>query len=636
MDLPLESAFAGSLGPDMEFPSGPPQALDDEPQLPDSIDLTNVEDVFLDVAPPNLAWSTDEEEEVSDLRIYKPPVTVSNESILANLVLHQEILFAALDDFEDTAQTDEAGANDTDATEDESSATFSSDSEDDDFFMNDDFGFGPPSDLPLVLMEDWSGNLVFAQPVIEPEDKARPSRATSKSRSKGSRRSGKGSKASSGSTINGEGPALLVDAEAFETEGDGYDDGMSDGGDTTDSLPEEDMPSPPDIIPFSLAAAGLEANNAAFGVTTVDEAALARDLGLPLADARHLLERARAEEQQHFLGGVSSLGMDDDRVVSDVSPLQQVPFDPVHTSLVGAGAVRQDQSRTSSTSLNTPPVLDALSPSGLAVVSPASSAVLSTNAPIGIPLMGSFARDAVDPERVAVIDGTGKTAPSPFVRRGIARGRSSVKKRTFGQSPAASPVGRPRYSSVPASNRFGSMGGSPLHPTMRHEPFEREDTPSDMEVMVEPISIDDVLDVDALHHYTHDMDHQAIPESHDPPRHLRNLQRWERVPITTFRRSRHTGDATAPSPGQQSNVGPFRGSFASPSMASTLAGASTGPLGYAHGMMVSPILEAVHEQSYNHEMRPRRHKNRKHASNGTIARNRTSSLGSMPPLNLGR
>ena len=552
--------------------------------------------------------------------------------------LYQEILFAALDDFEDTAQTDDGGVADTDATEDESSATFSSDSEDDDFFNNDEFGFGSASNLPLVLMEDWSGNLVFAQPVMEPEEKPRPSRATSKSRSKGSRRSGKGSKASSGSTINGEGPALLVDAEAFETEGDIYDDGMSDGGDTTDSLPEEDMPSPPDIIPFSLAAAGLEANNAAFGVTTVDEAALARDLGLPLADARHLLERARAEEQQHILGGVSGLSMDNDIVMSEPLAGLPMPLDSMQNPFVFADTGSQEQSRTSSTSLTTPPVHDALSPDGIGAISPAASA----NGPIGIPLMGSFTRDAADPERVAVIDGTGKAAPSPFVRRGLARGRSrgtdrgSIKKRTFGQSPAASPVGRPRYSSVPASSRFGSMRGSPMHPNMRHEPFEREDTPSDVEIMIEPISIDDVLDVDALHHYTHDIDHQAISESHEPPRHLRNLQRWERVPITTFRRSRHTGDATIPSPSHQAAAGPFRGSFSSPSMASTLAGASTGPLGYPHGMIVSPILEAVHEQSYNHEMQPRRRKTRKPTSNGTLARNRTSSLGSMPPLNLGR
>lgn len=48
----------------MQFPSGQPQALDNEPQLPEGIDPTNVEDVFLDVAQPNHAWSTDEEEEV--------------------------------------------------------------------------------------------------------------------------------------------------------------------------------------------------------------------------------------------------------------------------------------------------------------------------------------------------------------------------------------------------------------------------------------------------------------------------------------------------------------------------------------------------------------------------------------------
>lgn len=551
-------------------------------------------------------------------------------------------MFAALDDFEDATQTDDGAVADTDATEDDSSATFSSDSDDDDFFMNDEFGFGAPSDLPLVLMEDWSGNLVFAQPVIDSEEKPRPSRAASKSRSKGSRRSGKGSKASSGSTINGEGPALLVDAEAFETEGDAYDDGMSDGGDTTDSLPEEDMPSPPDIIPFSLAAAGLEANNAAFGVTTVDEAALARDLGLPLTDARHLLERARAEEQQQILGGVSGLTMETDVAMADPMSLHSVPLDSLQNHFGPTDPAIQSQSRTSSASLLTPPVLDAASPVGTVAASPAPSATASTSGPIGVPLMGSFTCDAADPERVAVIDGTGKNAPSPFVRKGLARGRSrpldrgSVKKRTFGQSPAASPLGRPRYSSVPASSRFGTVRGSPLHPNMRHEPFEREDTPSDMEIMVEPISIDDVLDVDALHHYTHEMDGQASSDSHDPPRHLRNLQRWERVPITTFRRSRHVGDPTLASPAQQSPAGPFRGSFSSPSMASTLAGASTGPLGYAHGMIVSPILEAVHEQSYNHEMQPRRRKGRKPTSNGTLARNRTSSLGSMPPLNLGR
>jgi len=38
--------------------------FEDEPQLPEGIDPTNVEDVFLDVAPVNQAWSTDEEDDV--------------------------------------------------------------------------------------------------------------------------------------------------------------------------------------------------------------------------------------------------------------------------------------------------------------------------------------------------------------------------------------------------------------------------------------------------------------------------------------------------------------------------------------------------------------------------------------------
>ena len=546
-----------------------------------------------------------------------------------------------MDEFEDAAQSDDAEAEDSDATEDDSSATFSSDSEDDDFNMDDEFGFGPSSNLPLVLMEDWSGNLVFAQPVIDAQEKARQSRSASKSRSKGSRLSGKGSKGSSGSTINGEGPALLMDAEAFETEGDGFDDGISDGGDTTDSLPEEDMPSPPDIIPFSLAAAGLEANNAAFGITTVDEAALARDLGLPLADARHLLERARAEEQQHGLGNAST-----------GSPVAETPGAPgmvevgtlnghgVHMPRdIPTNASSNESSRHSSSALVTTPMYEDQSPGLSTAVSPAPSASLVG----GLPTMGSFIQDIADPERIAVIDGTGKTAPSPFIRRTVARGRtkgtdrSSIKKRAFGRSPAASPVGRPRYSSVPASSRFGSMRGSPMHHSTRNEPFEREDTPSDMEMMIEPISLDDVLDIDAMHHYSHEIEHASgALDGHEPPRHLRNLQRWERVPITTFRRSRNHGEAIVGSPGQQPNAGPFRGSFTSPSMASTLAGASTGPLGYPHGMIVSPILEAVHEQPYRDDPQTRRRKGRKPALNGTLARNRTSSLGSMPPLNLGR
>lgn len=495
--------------------------------------------------------------------------------------------------------------------------------------MEDGLGFGSSSNLPLVLMEDWSGNLVFAQPVIDPQQKAaeRAARSTSKARSRGSRQS-RGS--AGGSTAAGDNTTLIVDAEAFETD-DQYDNETSDGGDTTDSLPDEDMPSPPDVIPFSLAAAGLEANNAAFGVTTVDEAALARDLGLPLADARQLLERARAEEQQSIVGGVSNMTMDG---TTPFAKDEEQLLTESHSVGTPSGMDADTGASMSQTRATTSPGEDTGS-SGVNSAGSPGSAAFSTGAPTGgIPTMGSFAPDVANPERVAVIDGTGKSAPSPFMRQGMARTKAAknrIKKRVFGQSPSASPAGHPRYSSLPLSNRFR---GSSLHPT---ESFEREDTPSDVEMMVEPISLDDVLDINALHHYTQDMDHQNTPahDGHEPPRNLRNLQRWERVPITTFRRSRHTGDATDSTP--QSQQGPFRGAFSSPSMASTLAGATSGPHGYPHGMIVSPVIEAVNDQDYHTESPGRRRKIRKPASHKrSVARTRTSSLGPPPPLNLGR
>jgi len=55
------------------FPSGPPQMFEDEPQLPEGIDPTNVEDVFLDVAPVNQAWSTDEEDDVGPVSLAARP-----------------------------------------------------------------------------------------------------------------------------------------------------------------------------------------------------------------------------------------------------------------------------------------------------------------------------------------------------------------------------------------------------------------------------------------------------------------------------------------------------------------------------------------------------------------------------------
>lgn len=524
----------------------------------------------------------------------------------------QDILFAALDELTDTANSDNDQVDSSDDSDDESSQ--SGYSEDDDDRIGSPFGMDSASNLPLVLMEDWTGNLVLAQPVF-PDDTELDA-PKSRSRSKGSR-SGKGSgskdsrsnRASiAGSTTNGDGTMLVVDAGATEAEDHDFDEDLGDyDGDTTDSLPEEDMPSPPEIIPFAIATAGIEANNASFGVTTVDEAALARDLGLPLADARQLLEAARLEEQQQLLGGVSSLNVNGGDVeMADVFGSDRAA-NPAASALPIAGTA------------SNPVDIDNLASPGPQVA-------------VSAPAMGSFVQDAPRPDRVAVIDGTGRSAPSPFVRRTHNRGRTKgtdrtpLKQRMIGESPAA--LGRrPRYSSVPTTGR-PSFPRSPAPPLTRSRAsYDREDTPTDNEALDIPMSLDEVLDATALHPYSPDL--RPTDLSNYNNRQLSNLRRWERVPITTFRRSRNAGDSFSmvPSP-TNAHIGPFRGAFSNPSMASTLAAGQIDPNGFAHGMVISPVLEAVQEPPTRHLPHSRRSDKK--------WKNRTASLGSMPALDLGR
>ncbi|KAJ9111799.1 hypothetical protein QFC22_006458 [Naganishia vaughanmartiniae] len=623
-----------------------PDTTNDVP-LPEGIDPKNVEDIFLGLAavPAPADWSEDDEDE--------------------------GILFQALDDWHDSDDDMDAGSE---ASDDSGNGTSDTDMLDEDDAFDAAFGLGD-SEMPLVLMEDWSGNLVFAQPRISGEGGSNSRSSTSVSREKEKRRSRKGS--GTGSTTNGEGPVLLVDEGALEEwdenvfeEGDTYD------GDTTDSLPDEDMPSPPNLMSFSgMAVSGVEANNAAaFGVTTVDEAALARDLGVPLADARNLLERARAEEQQQLLGGVSNLSMtgNEEPTILELSPTDGLSVDASVHALQTLFMDTNPEVSSSSTA-TTPNTNTEISPHPADAI-PTLVTTQSTPPPAapGFPIMGAFLPEHDHPDRVAVIDGTGKVTPSPFMRRGGPRGRarggsqtgtkgSNVKRQALGASPSTNGR-RLRYSSVPAGRGHvsDSARGSPLRLSQR-ESFDREDTSSDHEDMAEPISIDDVLDTSALHHHGHETDQD---EEIYGSRHLRNLRRWEKVPITTFRRSRNlnapftssTGlfaaDGSNPSLNSQGfSHGPASGAilrptFASPSIASTLAmDAST-------GYPVSPILEATNQDGVwngkalhrtdkrnatrdsKKSKRQDQQQQHKTSRNGGLVRNRTASAGSMPPLRL--
>ncbi|KAJ9118523.1 hypothetical protein QFC24_006177 [Naganishia onofrii] len=624
-----------------------PDTTNDVP-LPEGIDPKNVEDIFLGLTavPVPADWSEDDEDE--------------------------GILFQALDDWHDSDDDMDAGSE---ASDDSGNGTSDTDMLDEDDAFDGAFGLGD-SEMPLVLMEDWSGNLVFAQPRISAEGGSNSRSSTSVSREKEKRRSRKGS--GTGSTTNGEGPVLLVDEGAleewdenvFDDGGDAYD------GDTTDSLPDEDMPSPPNLMSFSgMAVSGVEANNAAaFGVTTVDEAALARDLGVPLADARNLLERARAEEQQQLLGGVSSLSMtgNEEPTIMEPSPIDALSVD---VSVHGLQALFMDTNPGVSTSstVTTPNTNIEVSPHPANTV-PTLVTTQSTPPPAGhgFPIMGAFLPEHDHPDRVAVIDGTGKVTPSPFMRRGGPRGRarggsqtgakgSNVKRQALGASPSTNGR-RPRYSSVPAGRGHvsDSVRGSPLRRSQR-ESFDREDTSSDHEDMAEPISLDDVLDISALHHHGHETDQD---EEIYGSRHLRNLRRWEKVPITTFRRSRNSNapftsstglfaaDGSNPSLNTQGfSHGPTNGAilrptFASPSIASTLA------MDSSTGYPVSPILEATNQDGPRNGKASHRTDKRsatrdaqkskkqdqqqphKTSRNGGLVRNRTASAGSMPPLRL--
>lgn len=564
------------------------------------------------------------------------------------------MLFQALDEWRDSDNDMDAGSEGSDS----SGGTSDTDmlDEDDDAF-DAAFGLGE-TEMPFVLMEDWSGNLVFAQPRISGEgEDNRPSnsRSTSASNSRKEKRSRKDS--GTGSTTNGEGPVLLVDEGAMEDfdenvfDGDGYD------GDTTDSLPDEDMPSPPNLMSFTTHVGGVEAHNAAaFGVTTVDEAALARDLGVPLADARNLLERARAEEQQQLLGGVSSLSMEgNEEAILDGSPVDVLATVDISTNGSFQALFVDNPGVSTSSTVTTPNTNIEVSPHPAHAV-PGLASTQSTPPSVtpGFPIMGSFLPEHNHPDRVAVIDGTGKVTPSPFMRRGGPRGRThggsqiggksgNMKRQAMGASPSMNGR-RPRYSSVPAGRGHisDSVRGSPLRLAQR-ESFDGEDTSSDHEDMAEPIALDDVLDTSALHHHGHESDHT---EEIYGSRHLRSLRRWEKVPITTFRRSRNSNapfttttglfaDGNGPTAFPHPSGAILRPSFASPSIATTLA------MDHSTVYPDSPVLEASSQDGRNgrrgngkESKRSKKQDSRKTSRNGGLMRNRTSSTGSMPSLRL--
>jgi hypothetical protein len=115
----------------------------------------------------------------------------------------------------------------------------------------DEFGFPCPTslptaeDAPLVLMENWDGQFVLVQPRQDKET----SRARSRRRDESNSRKNSIGGSTIGSTL-ADGGGLIIDPDAgvgefsSDTDSDSFWSGLSEdgGGDTTDSMEEEDMP----------------------------------------------------------------------------------------------------------------------------------------------------------------------------------------------------------------------------------------------------------------------------------------------------------------------------------------------------------------------------------------------------------
>ncbi|KAH9044246.1 hypothetical protein EDB84DRAFT_813335 [Lactarius hengduanensis] len=156
------------------------------------------------------------------------------------------------------------------------------------------------------------------------------------------------------------------------------------------------------------------------------------------------------------------------------------------------------------------------------------------------PLMGTFEASGTDSLRRAVIDGSQHTVPSPFQRS---------RRRRFSGSVSAQSASRTRDRSLSLS--YASFTMSPTHfglPSLSDDPI----LTSPCLPLTEPIRLDDVLDTSILD--SDPVDAPATPSkpydiigepetstTDDRERHLQNLSRWDRIPMSTFRHTRESG-----------------------------------------------------------------------------------------------
>ncbi|OCF56440.1 hypothetical protein L486_06384 [Kwoniella mangroviensis CBS 10435] len=409
------------------------------------------------------------------------------------------------------------------------------------------------ADPGLVLMENWDGQFVLVQP--------RHERSRSRHRGdKGSRTAG----SVSGSTVvsGTDQAALLIDPDAddgeFDTDEDSYWSGQSDeddGGDTTDSMAEEDMP-------------------------MLDSPALNELMEVQMAEA--VLRMAVENGEMPLLDAGPSI-----TVTDSTAPDSQTPA-------------------LSTTSSAGP------------IPGPSSAAPPQTPAPQG-PVMGTFHPTTDDPAQHCVIDGTGGDTKSPFTHRrrsrrnrdvaSVASSKRSQEERKRKNSTATndpfSPASTHAVFGLNKKARYSSIPGHPRYVAARRaaealcDPNDRETTPTDSD---EAFSLEDMLETSVL---MHEMEEHQNGNGHGDDQdaeHLRHMIRFDRVGVSTYLR-RNFGSSGIIDQASPNGNGSARGNggYVGGQLDDTLVG----PMGGGR-LLVSPVLGPTNHQQARREKKKKR------------------------------
>lgn len=518
----LHEAFAGHEIEDLAYGAGHPDSnMEDDPEM----EWWNVNDEEND--KENGEENDEEEDEVS-----RPTIP----TLFTRSPFPQEFIANLTGSDIDQLQSQSS----VHASSDDPMSDSTSDESEDGL---DEFGFpapfasneAPSGDQPLILMENWDGQFVLVQP--------RHSRR--RERGSGSRTAGSVGESTTASA--GE-QQLLVDEDANDTDSSvdwsGVDDG-DDGGDTTDSMAEEDMP-------------------------VLDSPALDEIIGQQLASGQ--FDLSMLPHPNPFIEALEA--SNPSIVITDVS---------ADTPLLSG-------SSSSTTSAPTPgvsagPMLPQLLP-----VTPVTSP--PNGFPMFGPVMGTFAVSG-EPCESAVIDGSKTTTKSPFTRRRRHKssdsGSVTSKRRTrVGASDPFSPVvKKTRYSSIPGHPRYIAARRAAQS---LMDPLDRESTPSEEDENA--FSLEDMLDASMLP--INDMDsNSANPQSPE----LRHLFRFDKVPVSMYMRrnfSSASRNRTAPPTPSQQETFAFTSPVGRPLNVGGvgLSGTLAGPLAHpASRMLISPLLQ---------------------------------------------